>query len=297
MEKNSQEQKTGFFAIVGKPNAGKSSLLNSLVGQKVSIVSYKPQTTRNKIMGIWSDGGVQLVFLDTPGFIRPDNLLSEYMHKEISLATEYVDGIIFVVDCTRGIDDKLASKLAQYDKSKLIVALNKIDEGDYQKVYPLIDKVKSIVPNAEIVPISAKTHQNIDVILRACTQLAPVGVHHFEDTQVTDKSMRFLASEIVREKILLYYEDEIPHGISVVVTSFVEKPTAVVIDAEIVCIKDSHKPIIIGHNGDGIKKIGTEARRELKTIVGKSVSLQLFVKVRKDWKDNQNHMGDFGYVH
>lgn len=289
------QQKMGFFALVGKPNAGKSSLLNALVGQKVSIVSFKPQTTRNKIMGIYSGDDHQMVFLDTPGFIRPDNLLSEYMHKEIATATDFVDGIIFVLDSTSSLDNQLQNSLQRYAKQNLIVAINKVDIGGFEKVYPLIERIQSLVPNATILPLSAKTKQNIDVLLQTCKNISPLGDPHFDKSQVTDKTMRFIAAETIREKILLQYEEEIPHGVSVVITLFQEKPTVTVIEAEIICNKESHKPIIIGNNGNGIKNIGQLARLELQDIIGTKIYLKLFVKVRKDWKDNQNFVNDFGY--
>jgi len=292
-----QDTKMGFFAIVGKPNAGKSSLLNAIVGQKISIVSYKPQTTRNKIMGIYSVDGLQLVFLDTPGFIRADNLLTEYMSKEIATATEYVDGIVFVLDCTQMLDGISQRALQQYSQQNLIVAVNKVDLGGYDSVYPLIQQIKTIVPNATIVPLSTKTNKNIDLLIEVCSNFAPKGVPHFDANQVTDKTLRFVAGELVREKILLNYEDEIPHGVSIVVNNFVEKSKVTLIEADIICDKESHKPILIGKNGQGIKNIGQQARQELQQIIGNKVYLKLFVKVRKNWKDDKNQINDFGYIH
>jgi GTP-binding protein Era len=289
--------KVGFFAIVGKPNVGKSSLINAVVGQKVSIVSFKPQTTRNKISGIFSDENCQLVFLDTPGFLEPDNKLSEYMVKEIKAATIGVDAVIFVLDCTKGISQREQQSINFYSTiAPLIVVINKIDLSTYDKVYPLIQSISDSKVAKAVIPLSATKLDNIEVLKEACTDLSQPSVRHYDSSQFTDRSLRFMVSEIVREKILLYFEQEIPHGVGVVITQYQDKPKVVVINAEIICNKQSHKQIIIGHNGECIKKIGIKARQDIQTLVDKKVHLDLFVKVREGWKDNNNYLNDIGYI-
>ena len=294
--KNDDKFKVGFFAIVGKPNAGKSSILNKILGQKVSIVSYKPQTTRNKIVGICTDDTSQLVFVDTPGFIQPDNMLNKFMEKQINLAIEGVDGIIFVLDCSKPASLKELESIEQLSKKgAVIVALNKVDLVDYQTVYPLIKQINELDCVTEIVSISALTGQNLDVLRQACTSLCTESVKHYDDTQFTDRTERFMVGEIVREKILLYFQQEIPHGVGVSIEKFEETKNIVKIGATIVCIKSSHKPILLGKDGLSIKKIGVEARKDIEDLLQKKVRLELFVKVRKNWKNNQNYLSDIGY--
>lgn len=288
--------KTGFFAIVGKPNAGKSSLLNYIIGQKVSIVSYKPQTTRNKITGIYTDDHVQFVFLDTPGFLQPDNMLTSFMAKEINSAIEGVDGLIFVVDGSKAISLKEIESIKELSKhAPIVVAINKTDIINYTEVYPIIQKLNELNCIKNIIAISAKTGENIELLKSACADLCTDDIKYYDDSQVTDRTERFMVSEIIREKILLYFQKEIPHGIGVSIDKFVDEPKSVKIDASIICIKQSHKPILVGKSGSGIKKIGTTARVDIEELLEKKVMLNLFVKVRENWKENHNYMSDIGY--
>ncbi|MDR1138929.1 MAG: GTPase Era [Clostridiales bacterium] len=293
---DSKSIKVGFFAIIGKPNVGKSSLLNNLVGQKVSIVSYKPQTTRNKITGIYTDDFCQFVFLDTPGFVQSDNKLAEFMTKQIKSATDGVDGLLFVVDCTKPISTRELQSIQHYAINvPTIVLVNKTDLTGYQDVYPVLNQLNTIKDIYETIAISARTGDNLYLLKHACGRLSNNSVQHYDQSQVTDRSVRFIASELIREKILLYYQQEIPHGIGVVITNFVDKPNIARIDADIICNKTTHKPILIGKHGSGIKKIGTQARLDIERLIDKQVNLQLYVKVRENWKNNNNYLNDIGY--
>lgn len=293
---DSNQSKVGFFAIVGKPNAGKSSLTNKIVGQKVSIVSYKPQTTRNRITGIYSDDDSQLVFLDTPGFIGQDSKLNEFMSGQIRQATNGVDGIIFVIDGNKGLSSREEQTLVSYSKvAPLIIAINKTDEAGYDLIYPTIQTLNNIDITKDIFAISAKTGDNVDMIINACKDLSPLDHRHYDDDCVTDRTLRFMVGEIIREKILLFFEKEIPHGVGVAITEYTDKKNVAVIKADIVCAKESHKPIIIGSGGEKIKNIGIKARLDIQKLVEKKVHLELFVKVREDWKNNDNYMNDIGY--
>jgi GTP-binding protein Era len=290
---NNAQVAVGFFGIIGKPNVGKSSLLNAIVGQKVSIVSYKPQTTRNGVKGIYSDDNCQLVFVDTPGLLSAGNLLDKYMVREIHAALDGVDGILFVVDVTKGISVKELDTLKRI-KAPVIAILNKSDLVSYEQVYPLIQKLTSL-QLVDIITTSALKLVNIDLIKQACIKLSTPSVKHYSDDQVTDRSVRCMAAELIREKIFLYYEQEIPHGVGIIVTKYQDKPNVAVIEADVVCAKSSHKPILIGDNGISIKRVGVQARHDIERLIDKKVHLSLYVKVRADWKHNVNYINDLGY--
>ena len=289
-------KRTGFVAVVGRPNVGKSSLINALVGSKVSITGPKPQTTRNKILGIKTGENYQIVFVDTPGEIKPKNELGEYMKKSIDTAINGIDVLLIVLDGTR-IDDRDFKLIDKYKNVKvpIFVCVNKTDVSKYDEVYPSLAKLNELPYIAEFVSTSAKTGKNIDELTQKLVDKLPEGEFMFDEDAITDKSIRFLTSEIIREKALIYLQEEIPHGIAVDIPKFDEKPRMVDIEAEIVAIKENHKPIIIGKNGDMLKKIGISARKEIEELVGKKVNLHLFVKVRENWQDNLSTLRDFGY--
>jgi GTP-binding protein Era len=217
------------------------------------------------------------------------------MHKQIRSAVEGVDGIIFVVDCSKPISKRELDSIARYSKlAPTVVIVNKIDVNGFADAYPLI-KTLTDLGCKHIVPLSAMTGENLDVLKSTCAELSTDSVRHYDQNQVTDRSVRFIASELVREKILLYYQQEIPHGVGVVVTRYIDKPNIAEIDVDIIVSKDSHKPMIIGKGGEGIKKIGTQARIDIERLIDKKANLKLYVKVRPDWKNNNNYLNDIGY--
>lgn len=294
--------KFGYVSIIGRPNAGKSTLLNALVGQKVSIISNKPQTTRNNILGICNGENFQIVFVDTPGIHAAKNGLDKAMMKSVRTATSDVDMIVYILDSTKPTkDDELAYIKGLKEKTdKLIVAVNKTDKSGFEKVYPLLDKLSHLGVCDEIVPISALSLNNIDVLKDLIAKNLPEyedeSVYQYDKDDFTDKSVKFLISEIVREKTLLLLNDEIPHGIAVVVSQYEDKGRLLEVEVEIYCEKDSHKSIIIGKRGEMSKQIGSLARADIEKLVGKKVLLKIWVRVKKGWKDIQNALKDFGYV-
>ncbi len=288
--------KFGFVAVVGRPNVGKSSLINAMVGTKVSITGPKPQTTRNKILGIKTENNYQIVFVDTPGAINPKNQLGEYMKKSIDTAVVGIDALLIVLDGSKitEADFKLVEK---YKNSKvpIIACINKTDIAKFDEVYPKLDRLNGVDYITEFVSTSAKTGKDVEKLIEKIVALLPDGEFMFESDQITDKSIRFLASEIIREKALLFLQEEIPHGIAVDIPTFKETKKLVTIEAEIIATKQNHKPIIIGKNGEMLKKIGTSARKEIEDMLGQKVNLQLFVKVRENWQENAGSLKDFGY--
>ncbi len=287
--------KSGFIAIIGRPNAGKSSLLNTLVGEKVAIVSPKSQTTRNKINGILTTDAYQLVFTDTPGVHRPKNKLSDYMLKSVTAATEDTDAVIVVIDGEKGVTDADITLIGKYDRYPLIVAYNKIDLIGFDRAYPEIEKLNSLPGLRAIVPLSARTGQNKEKLLEELLKFIPEGVRYYPDDEYTDKNIRFIVAEIVREKALLNLGDEIPHGIGVVIAALEDTESRCDIAADIVCEKATHKPIIIGKGGASIKRIGEQSRRDIERLLNKRVRIELFVKVRDNWRDSTAYLNDIGY--
>lgn len=290
------KQKSGFVAVVGRPNVGKSSLMNAIVGMKVSITGPKAQTTRNKILGIKTGEDYQIVFVDTPGAIKPTNKLGEYMKKSIDSATDGIDLLLIVLDATKIIDADF-SLIEKYLGLEIpvFVVINKTDIASFDKVYPKLEKLNEYKSVSEFVSVSAKTGKNVDVLLEKIIEKLPQGEFLFDKNDVTDRPVKFLVSEIVREKALLYLQDEIPHGIAVEIMSFKEGKKLTTIEADIIATKENHKQIIIGKKGDMLKKIGTSARAEIEELVGTKVNLQLFVKVKENWQDNNANLRDLGY--
>lgn len=280
--------KSGFVSIIGMPNVGKSSLLNTLLGQKVSIVSKKPQTTRHKILGIFDDDNHQIVFLDTPGvLINSTTKLDAQMTKQIKEAQEGVDIILFVIDAQKGIDATQKDLINKASTNgTVIVVVNKIDLINYDKLMPLLLEISQTEGVKEVVPVAAKKGKNIDKLLEVLIGELPDTVRYFDKNQITDKSTGFLVAELIREKTLRLLNQEVPHGIFVEIEKFENKKTIINIEAAIVVEKESHKKIVIGAGGAKIKDIGTRARQSIESLVGKKVFLKLFVKVRANWREN-----------
>lgn len=292
--------KFGYIAVVGKPNAGKSTLVNFLTKNKVAIVSPKAQTTRNNILGILTTKDFQLVFIDTPGLHKSKNALDKFMNKNIRSAEGGADVILYLIDSTKTIDEfeyDYLTSLKQKSDGEIIIVLNKVDLVKKPKLLLTLQEL-STLGFENIVPISAKTGENADSLVDMILKYLPESQTKnflYDEDYYTDKSLKFMVSEIVREKALYYLNDEIPHGISVNITKFEQKPTLLVVEADIICEKDSHKSIIIGKNGTMIKKIGQNAREDMEVLVGTKVLLKLFVKVKKDWRENINFLTEFGY--
>ncbi|HMI51334.1 MAG TPA: GTPase Era [Candidatus Saccharimonadales bacterium] len=283
-----KEFKSGFVAIVGRPNAGKSTLVNQLVGQKIAIVTAKPRTTRNRIQGIVTTPAGQMVFIDTPGLHDPETALGRQMMREVSAAVEGIDVLLLMVDASRTHPhaDPLLLDRAQRFEGKTILALNKVDRLPKQKLLPLIEAFNEAYEFAAIVPISALKGGGLDELQAAILKELPEGEAYFPLDQVTDQPERFLAAEIVREKAIQVMYHEVPYALAVIVEKYEELPTLTRIEAVLNVERDSQKKILIGHKGEVLKKIGTEARKELEKITGTKVYLGLFVKVAPDWREN-----------
>ena len=289
--------KSGFVSILGRPNVGKSTLLNKLLKQKVSIVSPKPQTTRNSITGILNGEDYQVIFLDTPGIHKPKNKLDNYMAKEIETSSSGVDLLLYFLDATKPFFNEELDNVKAYASSgiPLILVINKIDDSKYEKLLPKLQKLNSLEQVKEIIPISAKTGKNTDELLKLILSYMKEGPCYYPQDIPTDKSEIFIAGEIVREKALWLLNEEIPHGIAVVVNSFKTKDDLAKIDASIICEKENHKKIIIGKNGEKLKEIAEKSRVEMEKIFGEKVYLSLWVKVKDKWRDNPIDVGNLGY--
>jgi GTPase len=281
-------RRAGFVAIIGRPNAGKSTLLNRFVGQKVAIVTSKPQTTRNRIQGIVTKPEGQIVFIDTPGLHEANSILNRQMMREVAAALEGIDVLLLVIDASRTLphSDSLLLEKAQRFGDKTILALNKIDRVAKPKLLPLIDAFAKAFPFAALVPISALKGEGSDELLREILQNLPEGEPFFPEDQITDQPERFLASEIIREKAIDLTYHEVPHALAVVVDKFVEEPKILRIHATLYVERDSQKKILIGHKGEMLKKVGTQARKELEALLGTKIFLEMFVKVDPDWREN-----------
>lgn len=299
MENTEKNFRSGFVAIIGRSNAGKSTLLNRLTGEKIAIVSPKPQTTRNKIAGILTTPGYQIVFEDTPGIFRGKGGLFQYMKRSWEAAAEDTDAIVFVIDGTkpfRSSDFELLAAL-EGKGAPVIAAVNKTDAAKKEEIVPVLARLNELRFLHEIIPISARKGENCDLLLEKLVELLPEGCAFYPEDEITDKSERFIAAEIVREKILRNLDEEVPHGVGINVTkyAFDEARGLLEIDAEIYCERDNHKAILIGRDGSMLRKIGASARGELEKSTGHKVFLNLFVKVRRDWRDNDNYLRDLGY--
>ncbi len=288
--------KSGFVTILGKPNVGKSTLLNKLLRQKVSIVSPKAQTTRNKITGILNNKDYQIVFTDTPGIHKSKNELDAFMQKSIDVAKKDVDIILYLIDATKKLDSDEIKEIEKYaQKSTLILAVNKTDDIKYEKLFEYLAKLNTINGVKEILPISAVKGTNLDELLNVLLKNLQDGPKYFDDTQITDVSEKFLASEIIREKALWLIQEEIPHGIAVQIDVFDEEENLNKISATIFVEKESHKKIVIGNSGSMLKKIGEAARKEIEHVLNKKAFLELWVKVKQNWRDSDILVNNLGY--
>jgi GTP-binding protein Era len=290
------EHRAGFVNIIGNPNVGKSTLMNALVGEKLSIVTAKAQTTRHRIMGIVNTDDYQIVYSDTPGMLKPNYRLQEDMMKFVDAAIGDADIILYVTDVVEKADKngEYIQKLQRVE-CQVVVAINKIDISDQPKVLQLMSYWKELLPDALVIPVSAKERFNLDSVLNAIVSKLPVSPPWFDKDQFTDRNLRFFASEIIREKILENYSQEIPYSCEVAVESFKEGKDRYEISAVIFVMRDSQKGIIIGKAGSALKKTGTEARIEMEDFFQKKVFLQLFVKVDSDWRENRRELRKFGY--
>ena len=290
-------KKTAFIAIVGRPNVGKSTLLNAILGEKVAIVSSKPQTTRNRITGIYTKDNEQYVFLDTPGIHSPKNSLGEFMVKTADTSMRDADAVVLVVDTGKEISSVEENVISYLEKSGIpsVLALNKIDAYDAETVARTIEKYASRHSFNAFVPISAKKNKNIDTLMQECSQFLAESDWFFPEDMITDQPERQIVAEIIREKILRTLNKEIPHGTAVVIEEFKDEDTLIRIRAEIFCEKASHKGIIVGKGGAALKLIGTYAREDLEKLFGTKVYLNLWVKVKENWRESARTVSNFGY--
>lgn len=288
--------KAGFVNIVGNPNVGKSTLMNQLVGERISIATFKAQTTRHRIMGIVNTEDCQIVFSDTPGVLKPNYKMQEMMLAFSESALKDADILLYVTD----VVENQEKNIDFLDKVKqlpipVILLINKIDESNQKELGTIVTKWHSLLPNAEILPISAKNKFGVELLMKRIKELLPESPAYFDKDQLTDKPAKFFVSEIIREKILLYYDKEIPYSVEVRVEQFKETDTSIHINAVIYVERDSQKGIIIGHKGIALKKVSSEARKALEKFFDKKIYLETFVKVDKDWRSSQRELDSFGY--
>lgn len=288
--------KAGFVNIVGNPNVGKSTLMNQLVGERISIATFKAQTTRHRIMGIVNSDDAQIVFSDTPGVLKPNYKLQESMLAFSESALQDADILLYVTDVIEN-PEKNMDFLEKVRKMTIPVLLliNKIDQTDQKKLGDIVEKWHTLLPDAEILPISAQNKFGTEILMKRIKELLPDSPPFFDKDQLTDKPARFFVSEIIREKILLYYDKEIPYSVEVKVDEFKEEEKRIRIHAVIYVERDTQKGITIGHQGVALKKMSTEARKSLEKFFGKSIFLETFVKVDKDWRSNKRELDNFGY--
>lgn len=288
--------KAGFVNIVGNPNVGKSTLMNQLVGERISIATFKAQTTRHRIMGIVNSDDAQIVFSDTPGVLKPNYKLQESMLAFSESALQDADILLYVTDVIEN-PEKNMDFLEKVRKMiiPVLLLINKIDQTDQKKLGDIVEKWHTLLPDAEILPISAQNKFGTEILMKRIKELLPDSPPFFDKDQLTDKPARFFVSEIIREKILLYYDKEIPYSVEVKVDEFKEEEKRIRIHAVIYVERDTQKGIIIGHQGVALKKMSTEARKSLEKFFGKSIFLETFVKVDKDWRSNKRELDNFGY--
>lgn len=288
--------KAGFVNIVGNPNVGKSTLMNQLVGERISIATFKAQTTRHRIMGIVNTEDCQIVFSDTPGVLKPNYKMQEMMLAFSESALKDADILLYVTDVVENPEKNIdfLDKVKQLP-IPVILLINKIDESYQKELGTIVTKWHSLLPNAEILPISAKNKFGVELLMKRIKELLPESPAYFDKDQLTDKPAKFFVSEMIREKILLYYDKEIPYSVEVRVEQFKETDTSIHINAVIYVERDSQKGIIIGHKGIALKKVSSEARKALEKFFDKKIYLETFVKVDKDWRSSQRELDSFGY--
>ncbi len=289
--------RSGFVSIIGRPNAGKSTLLNSVLGEKISIVSPKPQTTRNVVRGVKNLEGCQMVFIDTPGIHKGKGLLNERMVREAVSSLKDVDAVVLLVEADRPVTDEDRSIIKSLKglKCPVILGVNKIDRIEKRKLLPLIDEYSKVYAFREVIPLSALKGDGVELLTGALSALMPEGPKYFPDDVLTDVPERFIAGEIVREKVFLFVREEIPYSVAVVVDKFIEKKGLISITATINVERESQKGIIIGKGGAMLKRIGTSAREEMEKLLGSKVFLELFVRVQKEWTKKPGALKEFGY--
>jgi GTP-binding protein Era len=292
---------SGFISIIGSPNVGKSTLLNALVGEKIAIISNKPQTTRNKIQAVLTKDNFQAVFMDTPGIHGEKHKLDRFMQKSVEAALTEIDIILYLIEPTLKLikrETEIIEKLRSV-KTPVFLVINKTDKLSEGAVYPIIEGYKSLFNFAEVINISALENKNLDKLLDAIKKYLPEGPEYFPDDYITDQPEKQIVSEIIREKALMLLRDEIPHGLAVEISLFKQRQGTDFIDIEaaIYCEKKSHKGIIIGKNGEMLKKIGTKARADIENLLGAKVNLQTWVKIKDNWRDNEYLLKNFGYDH
>ncbi|MBK5897683.1 GTPase Era [Catonella massiliensis] len=298
--------KSGFVTLIGRPNVGKSTLMNNLIGQKIAITSSKPQTTRNRIQTVYTDEVGQIIFLDTPGIHKAQNKLGEYMDSVAERTLSEVDVVLWLVEPTTfiGKGEQHIAKLLETTRTPVILVVNKIDTVEKGELLPVIDKYKDIVDFKACIPVSAVTGENKDDLLKTVFDLLPEGPMYYDEDVVTDQAERQITAELIREQTLRRLKDEVPHGVAVMIESMKEEKDTSVrhshknimnIEATIFCERDSHKGIIIGKKGAMLKEIGTNARHQISDLLGMKVNLNLWVKVKKDWRNSDSLMKNFGY--
>lgn len=288
--------KSAMITICGRPNVGKSTLTNALVGEKIAIVSSKPQTTRNRIIGIVNQGDTQLVLLDTPGFIKPRNRLGDYMVNVVRESVADVDCVVFMVEPSVTPGPGELALIETFNGCPVILVINKIDTVEKDSLLAVISAYSSLYDFEAVIPVSAKNKDGLDILLEELDKFAVEGPHLFDDDMITDQPERQICAELIREKILRNLEKEIPHGTAVEIDRFSEREDGIVdIDATIYCEKNTHKGIIIGKNGSILKKIGAEAREDIENLLDTKVFLQTWVKVKENWRDSEMLLKNFGF--
>ena len=289
--------KSGFVAVVGRPNAGKSTLVNTIVGEKVAITSSKAHTTRNNIQGIYNDEDSQIIFIDTPGIHKPVQTLGKYMNKQVYYSLEDADVILFMIDVTEkfGRGDKFVlDKIKEY-KGNIFLILNKVDMIKKEKLFPIIEELSKEYDFKEIIPVSALKEDNIKDLINTIKKYLKEGDKYYSEDYYTDKSINFMLSELVRKKVLRLTNEEVPHAVTCVVEDYKESEKSVHINVMIIVEREGIKKILVGHNGSMIKEIGTKAREDIEKLVGKKVYLELFVKVINNWRDKEKYLIEFGF--
>ena len=289
--------KSGFVTIVGRPNAGKSTLINSIIGSKVAIVSDKAHTTRNNIQGIYNDDDSQIIFIDTPGIHKPMHKLGKYMNSQSYYSIEDTNVILFMVDATEKIgkgDKFILEKLKEVD-SNVFLVLNKVDRIKKENLFPMIEEYNKLFDFKEIIPISALKKDNIDDLIKTIKKYLDEGERYYSEDYYTDKSINFMVSEIVREKVLNLTHEEVPHAVTCVLEKYEEEKNSIHINVLIIVEREGIKRILVGHSGSMIKEIGIEARKDIEELVGKKVYLELFVKTVNNWREKDKYLTEFGF--
>ena len=295
-EMEKKDYKSGFVNIIGNPNVGKSTLMNKLIGERLSIITSKAQTTRHRILGIVNGENYQIVFSDTPGIIQPNYNLQTSMMKHVRSAFQDADVFLYMIEIgEKSLKDSSFFERLKNTDTPILLLINKIDKSNQEGVEKAMIHWESQLPKAKIIPISAIEGFGVDKIMSEITAMLPIGTPYFPTDALTDKPERFFVSEIIREKILLNYQKEIPYSVEIVVETFKEEDEIIRIEAIINVARETQKGIIIGHQGKALKKVGTQARKDLETFFGKKIFIKLFVKVTKNWRDNEQDLKRFGY--